>query len=534
MHNLFRHARGVESAPRRRVPRFALENAPPMRYNAIMRAIGNQGNERRTLLFILAAGALLRFFRLGNQSLWVDETMSFKAFTSVAGVPYWKKFLYDVHGPLYSLIMHFWSAVSRSDAWLRAPSAIAGACAVYVLYRWLIELRVKNVATAAALFMALSPFHLYYSQELRFYSMLSLFVCLTLIAFERFRAAPSFRTGAMLGLSFALTSLTHFSGLFLGAALFTYLLITGRLRGAPLRFGAVAAVIVLVVISPWVFREISFLRGIRVVDITTLPVEERLRGELTLSYWSYPYTLYAFATGYSFGPSLAELHLVTSPFGLFSKYAAEFVTAGLLFGGLFISGIIRSSRYGQRSLFLTVIIVVLGSVTIITAFNVKVFNVRYLMCVFPFFIALIAFGLPAARAARFILIGAVCAVMLVSDLSYFFNPRCARENVRDAVKIIAKHESRGDLMLVPNVAQTFEHYYRGENAVQIIYPVELGKQRIDELIHSYFEVHPRIWYLRSRYWDKDPGDILLKSLPEQGRLAGSWELQGVLLNLYEK
>ena len=89
-------------------------------------------------------------------------------------------------------------------------------------------------------------------------------------------------------------------------------------------------------------------------------------------------------------------------------------------------------------------------------------------------------------------------------------------------------------MLVPNVAQTFEHYYRGENAVQIIYPVELGKQRIDELIQSYFEVHPRIWYLRSRYWDKDPGDILLKSLPEQGRLAGSWELQGVLLNLYEK
>jgi uncharacterized membrane protein len=104
-----------------------------------------------------------------------------------------------------------------------------------VLYRWLIELRVKNVAIPAALFMALSPFHLYYSQELRFYSMLSLFVCLTLIAFERFRAAPSFRTGAVLGLSFAITSLTHFSGLFLGAALFTYLLITGRLRGARLR-----------------------------------------------------------------------------------------------------------------------------------------------------------------------------------------------------------------------------------------------------------------------------------------------------------
>lgn len=499
-----------------------------------MRAIGNQDNERRALVFILAAAAFLRFFRLGYQSLWVDETMSFKAFTSVAGVPYWKKFLYDVHGPLYSLIMHFWSAVSRSDAWLRAPSAIAGVCAVYVLYRWLIELRVKNLALPAALFMALNPFHLYYSQELRFYSLLSLFVLLTLIAFERFRAAPSFRTGAMLGISFALTCLTHFSGLFLGVALFVYMLISGRLKGPHLRFGAVAAAIVLVVISPWIYREISFLRGIRVVGISTLPVEERLRGELTLSHWSYPYTLYAFSTGYSFGPSLAELHLVRSPFELFSNYAAELITAGLLFGGLFISGVIRSSRYGHRGFFLTVILIAIGSVTIITAFNVKVFNVRYLMCVFPFFIALIAFGLPSRRIMRFIVIGAVCSVMLVSDLSYLFNPRYAREDVRDAVKIIVKNESRGDLVLVPNVAQTFEHYYRGENAVEIIYPVELGKNRIEELIHSYFEAHPRIWYLRSRNWDKDPDDILLRALPEQGRLAGSWELQGVLLNLYVK
>jgi uncharacterized membrane protein len=509
-----------------------LVNALDIAYNVAMRAFEPQRSERIVLCAIIAIALFLRFFRLAHQSLWVDEILSYKAFVSVAGVPYWKKFLYDVHGPLYSLVMHFWSAVSKSDFWLRTPSAVAGALAVYALFRWFVEIGRRDLAIPGALLLALSPFHIYYSQELRFYAFLSLFAVLALIAFERFRAAPTARSGALLGVAFACACLSHFSALFLGAAFLVYLVCSGRLRGAHLRFGALAAAIALVMISPWIYREIWFLRQIHVVDISTLPVEERLRGELTLSWWSYPYALFAFSSGYSLGPGLRELHRVTTASGLFAKHAVAIGATGIIFGGLLVSGIIRSARRGHLGLFLAVILVTIASVTAITAFNIKVFNVRYLMCAFPLYIALLAYGLPSGKRARVIAAAAVCVVMLASDRNYYFNTMYARENVRDAVAVVMRSEERGDLIYAPAVEEVFAHYYRGSNKIGYIEPSGLGETRLDEEIARGFASHPRIWYLRSRNWDKDPGDILLRSLPAHGAIALTWTAPGVDLNLY--
>jgi uncharacterized membrane protein len=513
---------------------LSLANAVDMAYNVDMRAFELQRSERVALCAIIAIALFLRFFRLAYQSLWVDEILSYKAFVSVAGVPYWQKFLYDVHGPLYSLVMHFWSAVSKSDFWLRTPSAVAGVLAVYALFRWFVEIGRRDLALPAALFMALSPFHIYYSQELRFYAFLSLFAVLALIAFERFRAAPTPRSGAVLGVAFACACLAHFSALFLGAAFLVYLLCSGRLKGAHLRFGALAAAIALVMISPWIYREIWFLRQIHVVDISTLPVEERLRGELTLSRWSYPYALLAFSWGYSLGPGLRELHLGTTAIGLFAKHAIAIGATGIVFGGLLVSGLIRSARRGHLGLFLAVILVTVASVTVITAFNIKVFNVRYLMSAFPLYIALIAYGLPAGKRSRLVAGAAVCGVMLVSDGNYFFNPVYARENVRDAVAVVAGNEESGDLIIAPAVEEVFAHYYGGANKIKYIDPSALGETRVNEEISRSFDSHRRIWYLRSRNWDKDPDDILLRSFPAHGEIALTWTAPGVTLNLYVK
>lgn len=497
-----------------------------------MRRFDPQKSERVTLLAVLAAALFLRFFRLSHQSLWVDEILSFKAFTSASGVPYWKKLLYDVHGPLYSGFMHFWSAVSTSDFWLRTPGAIAGTLAVYALYRWFAEIGRKDIAVPGALFLALSPFHIYYSQEVRFYAFLSLFAVLSLIAYERFRAAPGARSGAILGAVFACACLSHFSALFLGAAFVVHLACTGRLRGAHLRGGALAALIALAVASPWIYREIWFLRQIEVVDISTLPVEERLRGELTLSRWSYPYALFAFSTGYSLGPSLREIHLAASVSGLFARHAIAILATGLVFGALLASGLVRSARRGDLGLFLSVLLVTVASATIVTAFNIKVFNVRYLMCAFPLYVALVAYGLPAGGRARLVAAGAVCALMLLSDANYFFNPAYFREDVRGAAAVVSAREQGGDLILAPAVEEVFAHYYRGTNSIRFIDPSALGEARTEEEIARRFESHARIWYLRSRSWDLDPADALPRTLPARGDSIFGWAGPGVDLTLY--
>ncbi len=337
-------------------------------------------------------------------------------------------------------------------------------------YRWFVEIGRKDLAIPAALFLALSPFHIYYSQELRFYAFLSLFAVLALIAFERFRAAPTARSGAILGVAFASACLSHFSALFLGAAFLVYLVFSGRLRGDHLRYGSLAAAIALVMISPWIYREIWFLRQIHVVDISTLPVEERLRGALTLSRWSYPYALFAFSSGYSLGPGLRELHGATTASGLFAKHAVAIGATGIIFGGLLISGIIRSARRGHLGIFLAVISSRSHrpppSPHSISRYSTCGISCARSRCISRFSRT----ACPPGKRARLVVAAAVCAVMLASDFNYYFNPVYARENVRDAVAEVMRREEEGDLIYAPAVEEVFAHYYRGSNKIRFIDP----------------------------------------------------------------
>ncbi len=499
-----------------------------------MRSTGHTNREWWTLASILAVASFLRFFRLGSQSLWIDELLTLGASTTPPGASFWLKLLYDVHGPLHTLIIHFMLEVSQSTAWLRAPSAVAGVLSVFFLYQWLVVLNRKDLAPFAAVFMALNPFHLYYSQELRFYSLLALFVILALIAFERFVRDPTMKRGGLLGITLVLACLSHFSALFLGLGFLVYLTLKGLLRGKYLRAGALAALIVLVVISPWIYREITFLKGINVVDISTLPVEERLRGELTMSAWSYPYTFYALSVGYSFGPSLRDLHVVKSAFNLFSTFWPELIISAFVFGWLLISGLVGSARQGRLLFFLSIILSSVAVTTVITIMNIKVFNVRYLMVTFPIYIALLTYGLPAGTIRRFLMFGVASLVMLVADWNYHFDPRYAKDDVRGAVRIISDSEKEGDLILVPVVKDVFDHYYHGSNSARALYRSDIHQGQVQERIETMLQEHPRIWYLRCRHRAIDPNDTIVHVLSTRAKKVTSWELPGVRLILYER
>lgn len=503
-----------------------------MRYNGGMNEASAPRREKILIAAIVVAAAALRFARLGAQSLWVDEVLSVNAFGAPAGISFWKKLLYDVHGPLYSFFMHFWSMIARGDAWLRAPSAAAGTIAVYLLYRWLRRGAGGTVALAAALFLALSPFHLYYSQEVRFYSFLALFSVLSLLAYERFLGDPTRRRGLALGGALALAALSHFSALFLAAGLVVHLAVTRRLRGAHLRSGALAAVVLLAATAPWVYREITYLRGIRVVDVSNLPVEERLRGERTLSAWQYPYAFYAFSTGYSFGPSLRELHEEASARAIAAKHAPAVAIAVVVFGALAVSGLVGLARRKAISLYLCVLGVAALAVAAATALNVKVWNARYLMSVFPLYMALLAFGLPGGSTRRLLAAGVACAVMLAADWNYLYDSAYAREDVRSAVAVIESREGPGDAIVIPVVHEVFRRYYRGSNEIVLLYPDEMGREAVDARVDELLREHGRVWYVRCRGWDRDPGDLLLHAFQRRATPAGTWSFPGVLLLAY--
>jgi uncharacterized membrane protein len=484
---------------------------------------------------IVTFGLIIRFWRLGRQSFWADEILTIDMYRSPqSGVSYFRKFLWDVHGPLYSMILHFWSMISSSEFWLRTPSVLAGGLSVWFLHKWLKKITDERTALTGALFLAISPFSLYYSQELRFYAMLNLFVIFSLIAFRKFEIKPDAKSGMTLGLVLGLTCLAHFSTAFLCMGFLVYMVAARRLKGDYLRYGLLAAVIVIVIVSPWIYRQITFLGNVEIKNIANLSTGEKLRGGLTLNLWSYPYILYAFSTGYSLGPSLRELHLVRSGLNLIHDYGLELVVVYLLFGGMLTNAFVKLKRMKYSLFFFIVPVVAILCLTATVTFNLKVFNVRYLIVIFPIFTALLAVGVPKKAVGAGIVIACAATVMFISDFNYFMDKKYARDNIRGSVEIISRNETPGDIIILMGVYATFDHYYKGDNRNEKIFVTEANSAREIEKIEKIAGEAERVWLVKCRQWALDSDDPVSEVYSRKMREVKKWELSGIKLFLFEK
>ena len=499
-----------------------------------MRNSGEDGRKLAVLTAVAVLAAVLRFFRLGHQSFWLDEILTIGSYSSPeGGIPYGVKLLWDVHGPLYSLAMHFWALASSSEAWLRAPGAAAGVVTVILIYFWLRRESNESTALAGALLMAVNPFNIYYSQELRFYSFLTMFVVLSLLAFSRFDEKPSFRSGLLLGLALGLACLSHFMAVFLCAGLALYMVVTGRLRGDHLRYGALAAFVTLVIVSPWIYREFFFIRRIRAVEASSRPVVYRMEDSGLSTLMAYPYGLFAFAMGFSYGPDLRELHETASVPSLLGRYGLQIALAVLLFGTAAVAGLARLFRERRAALYICVLSATIGLVAAAAILKIKVLNVRYLMCAFPLFIAIIAHGIPRARKAGVAAASALCALMLFSVMQYYFETRYARDDIRGAVEIISDAGMPGDVILAPGMEPAVRHYYRGSRPVETIYAAHLDRDGIEEKLNRMTEGRRRLWLLGCRPWDTDAEGHILDHLETGMNRSAEYYLSGVTLILYE-
>jgi hypothetical protein len=128
---------------------------------------------------LMAIGLALRLITLTTYQLWYDE--AFTALLMQAPLAnMWSAILGDVHPPLYYLILRAWcSMMGVSPLALRLPSlAFSLACiwlAWEVARRWAPG---RLVPWLAALFVTLSPFHVFFGQEARMYALFCFLVLL--------------------------------------------------------------------------------------------------------------------------------------------------------------------------------------------------------------------------------------------------------------------------------------------------------------------------------------------------------------------
>ncbi|MDH5606245.1 MAG: glycosyltransferase family 39 protein [Candidatus Heimdallarchaeota archaeon] len=132
------------------------------------------------LIFSLAYG--LRIFHLNARGLWVDEL--FTAVFSLPDFSYREIFEKAIATPIPSPPLIFWVThefvkyFGVSETVIRMPSILAGILGVAAVYGFGKRLFSTEAGVIAAVLMAVSPYHIHYSREARYYSFFALFALL--------------------------------------------------------------------------------------------------------------------------------------------------------------------------------------------------------------------------------------------------------------------------------------------------------------------------------------------------------------------
>lgn len=147
-----------------------MQHAPEMEVRHYPDAVGRSLSlpsvlaQSRTYAFlaIIALGAGLRLYGIASYPLIGDE------YNSLVEAQYvglnWNSII-------YSTVMHFWVQFGSSETWLRLPAAIFGVATIPLLFKAAAKLGGWRAGAVAGLLAAISPFNLYHSQEVRFYSL---------------------------------------------------------------------------------------------------------------------------------------------------------------------------------------------------------------------------------------------------------------------------------------------------------------------------------------------------------------------------
>ena len=176
------------------------------------------------LISLTLVGAVLRFYNLGYNSIWLDEASTLN--TAVKSIPDIWQFTTagEFNPPLFYWAEHVMLFFGNSEAVLRFLPALLGVLTIPLIYFAGKEFMDRNAGIIAAAAFAFSPFLLFYSQEARAYSMMLFFVTFSLIFYFRALKNNRIMDWALFGLLSALAFWSHFYALVIIGALVLYAL----------------------------------------------------------------------------------------------------------------------------------------------------------------------------------------------------------------------------------------------------------------------------------------------------------------------
>ncbi len=345
---------------------------------------------------ILLLALALRLFQLGTQNLWYDENLTVAVSQSKGAELFKALELESNKPPLYFLMMQAWVKDGASEFWIRLPSAICGTLTCLLALALGQELFGKERGWLLGLLLAVSPFHVYYSQEARMYALLGLTGTAALLFTCWFCKAPTGRNAGLYLVAATLSCYTFTYGVFLMpfACLFSACF-RPRLSGKALAGFWATNVLVALLFVPWVPRLLSTVQS-------GSGLQGTLRGPVTQAL---AYAFSSLGLGTTFGPTTEQLRV------LGRRVLVEHpVASGCLLGGILLLtlvsglGLLHLWRRNRNAFFFAAIGlgVFWGCPAVLNVLKPQIpYNARYaILALVPFLVAVSAFFLWAAAPGR--------------------------------------------------------------------------------------------------------------------------------------
>ena len=458
--------------------------------------------QRKTILLlalILVGGALLRLHTLGAESFYFDEAYSVWSARHSAG---WLVALSTqrIFPPLYYLALHFWLFFGESEFAVRLLSVVLGlvsTAAIYALARQLFDTR---VGLLSASLLAISPLHIWFSQEARMYMLLlTLGLCSANFLLLALRQGRRWHWLAYI-LTTALAMNTHYFTLFLALfenAFVFYLWLRRRLGRGVLKY--------------WVLSQLA-IAVLSVIGLAGIFSEESHYWWGLLDTWHGAATwrdLMTTVLRFSLGPLIsgAPAYLVAfALFGFCALWALVSLAPETTAESLQSSGGRSQRRLSWRDLAISwarndgfvftllYLVVPIGAMFVISQFR-SFWVLRYLFLFLPPYCIIAALGIakmPGRALPALVTLAIVLASLWPITDMYRFQQK---EDWRGAVQYISTQEQDGDVLVMEDEDMwvALEHYYHGPMSYLGVSRTIFDRDFLAARVGLAASTHRRIW-----------------------------------------
>lgn len=472
---------------------------------------------------IVLLGLGLRLFRLDGQSFWYDEAIQ----VSLSSKGIRKSMINVAQGaencpPLSHGFFGIWLKFGDSDFWVRLLPALVGVIAIYYMYLLALRLAGRKIALTAAFLLAISPFHLWYSQEARPYSFLVLFSIAGMYYFLTSIETNSRWSRFMYVCSTVGALYMHPFAVFTIATQFLYVLLYVRQPRTAMWARVLDVSIPMLLYVPWILH--------------MLTIADRAAGyEKPVGLASLLYAFYTFSLGFSVGPSLPELHVNTSVRAFF-PYLKVILPFAAVYAFLSIKGIVagKCSPSRVRMLLLMWLIIPIIGGYVLTLCTQVTFNVRYISTSVVPYLTIVALGIASLGRVRWhaVALAAVTICCGYSLRNYYFDPTYYKEDIRGAAAYIDRTARANDAVMAVDI-RTFVRYYRGAAPLVNLDDAESEVDTTLEFCDLEQYRFRRLWLVYSREWLIDPEGRLMPELASRYTVLEEHSFPHVQVVLYD-